>query len=49
MSIERKDDEGAGMVSFTVSGPFPLSELRALLGELYADRDTDLPKRYLWD
>jgi hypothetical protein len=47
--IKQTDDERSGVVSFSVSGPFLLSELRATLAELFASRPEELPKRFLWD
>ena len=49
MPIEWTRDKETGITSFTVSGSLTPSEVRESLGELYADPDPDVRKRYLFD
>ena len=48
MTIERVGPDAAGVIRFTVSGPFHLSDLRDALKELYAGHALER-RRLLWD
>lgn len=49
MTIKWIGPDASGITSLSVSGPFHLSDLRATLGEIYADRAPGRPRRFLWD
>lgn len=49
MTIKRVGPDASGVTILRVTGPFHLGDLRATLGELYADHTREPPRRFLWD